>query len=59
MLAYRINNRSIKNRIYIPKYYDPELYAEIAALSNTHELLCLGDLIDGIRHREYSVCQNL
>ena len=46
MLAYRINNRSIKNRIYIPKYYDPELYAEIAALSNTHELLCLGDLID-------------
>lgn len=46
MLAYRINNRSIKNRIYIPKYYDPELYAEIAALSDTHELLCLGDLVD-------------
>lgn len=46
MLAYRLNNRSIKNRIYIPKYYDPELHAEILALSETHELLCLGDLID-------------
>ncbi len=46
MLAYRINNRSIKNKIYIPKYYDPELYNEIAALGDTHELLCLGDLID-------------
>ncbi len=46
MLAYRINNRSIKNKIYIPKYYDPELHNEIAALDDTHELLCLGDLID-------------
>ncbi len=36
MLAYRINNRSIKNKIYIPKYYDPELHNEIAALGDTH-----------------------
>lgn len=46
MLAYKISNRSIESRIYIPKYYDPELHAEINALADTHELLCLGDLID-------------
>lgn len=32
MLAYKINSKNIKNRIFIPKYYDPDLYAQITAL---------------------------
>lgn len=46
MLAYQINSSELKNNIFIPKYYDPDLYAEIKALSTTHDILCLGDLID-------------
>lgn len=46
MLVYKINRKNIKNRIFIPKYYDPELYAQITALGESHELLKLGDLLD-------------
>ncbi len=35
MLAYKINSKNIKNRIFIPKYYDPDLYAQITALGDT------------------------
>ena len=45
MLAYKINRKHIKNRIFIPKYYDPDLYAQITALIETHDLHNLGDLI--------------
>lgn len=46
MLAYKINIRDIKNQIFIPKYYDPVLKQQILSLSETHDLLTLGDLID-------------
>ena len=46
MLAYKINIRDIKNQIFIPKYYDPVLKQQILSLSETHDLLSLGDLID-------------
>lgn len=46
MLAYTINIRDIANQIFIPKYYDPVLKQQIMALSKTHELISLGDLID-------------
>ena len=46
MLSYTINSDSIKNNIFIPKYYDPDLYNEILSLSETHELFSIGDLID-------------
>lgn len=46
MLAYTIKSSKIVNHIFIPKYYDPELKRELDALSNTHDLLLLGDLID-------------
>ena len=46
MLAYKINIRDIKNQIFIPKYYDPALKQQILSLSETHDLLSLGDLID-------------
>ena len=46
MLAYKINIRDIKNQIFIPKYYDPALKQQILSLSETHDLLTLGNLID-------------
>ena len=46
MLAYKIKSSKIINHVFIPKYYDPELKSELAALSTTHHLFLLGDLID-------------
>lgn len=46
MLAYKLSSREVKNNIYIPKYYDPELYADINSLSETHDLINLGEMID-------------
>lgn len=46
MIAFKIGRHDIKNSIYIPKYYDPELHQQIAALGDTHDLLILGDLLD-------------
>lgn len=34
----------IRNGIFIPKYYDPELEADLDALRHTHDLVSLGDL---------------
>lgn len=36
----------IKNDIFIPKYYDPDLYKELQDLSATHDLLNVGELIE-------------
>lgn len=46
MLTYTIKNSSIRSNIYIPKYYDPTIEAELEALSDTHDLIMLGQLID-------------
>lgn len=46
MLAYKLSSRSVKNNIYIPKYYDPELYADITSLAETHDLINMGEMID-------------
>ena len=46
MLAYTMSSRDIKNQIFIPKYYDPELKAQLMELSGSHDLRILGDLID-------------
>lgn len=46
MFAYRINSNEIKNQIFIPKYYDPELRALLCQLEATHTVHKLGDLID-------------
>ena len=46
MLAYRINSRDIRNQIFIPKYYDPDLKSQLMALESTHDLLEIGELID-------------
>ncbi len=46
MLAYKIRSDQLINNIFIPKYYDPDLYQEIHKLEDTHELLQIGKLID-------------
>lgn len=46
MLAYKIKRSSIKNNIFIPKYYDPDLYQSLKNLNDSHDLLQIGELID-------------
>lgn len=45
-LGYWLNTSEILNDILIPKYYDPEIEAELQMLCDTHNLVTLGDLID-------------
>lgn len=46
MLSYTIRSDKIKNGIFIPKYYDPAIAESLNLLSSTHDLYCLGELID-------------
>lgn len=46
ILGYWLDASEIRNRIYIPKYYDPGLRAALEALRGTHDLLCVGALVD-------------
>lgn len=46
MISYMLNISDIKNDIFIPKYYDPDLYKELHDLSATHDLLNIGELIE-------------
>lgn len=43
-LGFLLPSNQIQNRIFVPKYYDPEIEAELEALTKTHNLLRLGDL---------------
>jgi type I restriction enzyme M protein len=43
-LGFLLSSDQIENRIFVPKYYDPGIEAELEALKRTHELIRLGDL---------------
>ena len=43
-LGFLLPSGQIRNRILVPKYYDPEIEAELEALKTTHTLVKLGDL---------------
>lgn len=43
-LGFNLPSGQLKTRIFVPKYYDPEIDAELKALGKTHELMSLGDL---------------
>jgi hypothetical protein len=45
MIVYRMSSSNVRNSIYIPKYYDPQLTAEIEALKVSHECFTVGELI--------------
>jgi type I restriction enzyme M protein len=43
-LGFLLPVAKVRNRIFVPKYYDPEIEAELEGLKKTHELVSLGDL---------------
>jgi len=44
--GFLIGSTQITDSIYIPKYYDPEIRADLAALADTHELVQVGHLVE-------------
>jgi type I restriction enzyme M protein len=44
-LGYMLPNSQVRNNILIPKYYDPEITAELQHLSSTHDLVQIDDLV--------------
>jgi type I restriction enzyme M protein len=45
-LGFLINVGQLRNKILVPRYYDPELDAYIRRLKRTHSMVCLGDLVE-------------
>jgi restriction endonuclease S subunit len=43
-----MSSRDIRNNVFIPKYYDPELKEQLLRLADTHDLFVLGELIDNM-----------
>jgi type I restriction enzyme M protein len=43
--GFVINEKAIKDDIYLPKYYNPEIYKRLDSLNETHDLLVFGELI--------------
>lgn len=46
MIYYWHSKEKLKRRIYIPKYYDPSIEQDLLALSSTHELINIKELVD-------------
>ena len=46
MIHYWLPSGAIDKHIYIPKYYDPSIRADLTALSDSHELLVVRKLIE-------------
>jgi type I restriction enzyme M protein len=45
-LGFVINEKSIVDNIYLPKYYNPEIIEKLNNLNETHDLFVLGDLLE-------------
>ena len=45
-LGFLINQNQIKNKILVPRYYDPELDAYIRRLKRTHSMISMGELVE-------------
>src|SRR5687768_8751269 len=46
-LGFRRRRSQVAQSVYIPKYYDPEIPERLGVISRRHDLLELGNLIDG------------
>ena len=46
MINYWLNSKSIHERVYIPKYYNPEVQSDLKKLEKTHHLFKIQDLIN-------------
>lgn len=44
-LGFKLTPTAIRRRIFLPKYYNPEITARLVELKRTHTLVTLGDLI--------------
>ncbi len=44
--GYLLSSSMIYNNILVPKFYNPEIIAHLGRLKETHNLICLGDLIN-------------
>ncbi len=45
-LGFLLQPEQIKNRILVPKYYDPELAEYLQRLAETHKLVLMGELVE-------------
>lgn len=45
-LGYYLAQTDIKNHVLAPRYYNPEPTEAINKLASTHDLLCIGDLVE-------------
>lgn len=43
-LGFLLPSGQVRNRILVPKYYDPEIERDLATLEETHRLVTIGDL---------------
>lgn len=50
-LGFIVEDKNLEENVLCPRYYDPELDADLAALQATHEIVRFGDLVSegGIR----------
>ena len=44
-LGFVISERSVTDNVLCPRYYDPELKAEIETMANSHHLVTIGELV--------------
>lgn len=44
-LGFVINELQIKENVYLPKYYNPEIPQKLNSLAGTHDLLTFGELV--------------
>ena len=45
-LGFALRSDQLKNRVLVPKYYNPEIDAHLASLEQTHNLITVGDLVE-------------
>jgi type I restriction enzyme M protein len=45
-LGFYLHSENLRNRILVPKYYNPEIDRNLKALESTHDLLPLGSLLE-------------
>lgn len=45
-LGFIIDSVDIKNSIYLPIYYNPEIQEKLSELKNTHDLVSIGELLE-------------
>lgn len=45
MISFTISFSNIRNNIFVPKYYDPEIQKDIENLKETHDILSISELV--------------